>query len=95
MQLLFSAMLVFQLILTATLVFGIVATLLHLAPGAALKPGELVVAIALSALSGGFAWMAWPLRQSDALSAGLLTLAGFWLLLVLAVIIAAVRARWN
>lgn len=95
MNFLFSTLFMVQVLVASLLGFCIVATLLQLAPGAALNRRELAAVSAVTAVAIASAWSAWELKEAGALAGAILALLGFWGVGVLGAVLSAARARWN
>lgn len=83
-----------QFALTALIALNVVLAARPLFGGTG-KLADLGIALALLAVFGGFAAGAWWLQQHATPRAALAVLAGFWVLVVISVIVAASQARWN
>ena len=95
MNFLFSTLFMVQVLVASLLGFCIVATLLQLAPGAALNRRELAALSVVSVVAVASAWSAWELKEGGALDGAVLALVGFWGVGALGVFLSAARARWN
>ncbi|MFO1458509.1 MAG: hypothetical protein U1G08_03805 [Verrucomicrobiota bacterium] len=95
MNFLFSTLFMMQVLVASLLGFCIVATLLQLAPGAALNRRELAAVSVVTAVAVASAWAAWELKEGGTLSGAILELAGFWGMGALGLLLSASRARWN
>lgn len=95
MNFLFSTLFMVQVLVASLLGFCIVATLLQLAPGAALNRRELTAVSVVTAVAIASGWSAWELKEAGALEGAILALAGFWGVGALGAVLSAARARWN
>ncbi len=95
MNFLFSTLFMVQVLVASLLGFCIVATLLQLAPGAALNRRELAAVSVVTAVAIASAWSAWELKEAGALAGAILALVGFWGVGALGAVLSAARARWN
>jgi hypothetical protein len=93
MNFLFSTLFMVQVLVASLLGFCIVATLLQLAPGAALNRRELAAVSLASAVAVASAWAAWEFKEAGSLEAAVLSLLGFWGVSALGVAVSVARAR--